>query len=289
MRYDILSAKYKTSDGREIVWGVDGNNVLTGISGISGIMPEITTVRSPLSDGERLQRMRFPQRVVTINAALLGTWETFGEMRRQLLGTMNPKLMMGELTVYGYGKTLRAPAYVSDMPSITESHGGMEWFTYVCEITVPGAFWLAESESVVTMQSYAGGFGFETTLPAKFAVISGANTVDVNVESDVPCPVVMEFSGGSRNPRVTNEATGETIRINTNIPQGSSLVIDTERGSRTAYLRASDGTITSAMGFLDVTTRFFDLQPGHNSISFAADEGMAAEASIRWTNRYVGF
>lgn len=289
MRNDIVTAVFRAADGSEINWGAEGNHILTAVSGISGLTPEIVTVRSPLSDGDRLVRTRFPARVVTISGALLGDVNSFGQLRRMLMGSLNPKRGLGELIISGYGRTLRAPAYVSDMPILTEERKGMDWFNYVCELTVPGGVWLAENESVVTMQSFLGGFSFETTLPTSFATISGANTIEIDVESDVPCPVKMEFSGGSLNPCIENMLTGEGITVNTNIPQDSTLVIDTERGARTAYLRASDGTVTDAMGYLDVSTRFFDLQPGRNVIAFSADEGMAAEAVIRWTNRFAGF
>lgn len=106
---------------------------------------------------------------------------------------------------------------------------------------------------------------------------------------DVPTPVKIVFVGEMTNPIVTNETTGEYIKVNQTIGENEQLVITTGYGKKRVEIVKADDTTENAYSYIDLSSTFFELQPGENILSYDADSGAdSAQVSIYFTPRYVG-
>lgn len=95
-------------------------------------------------------------------------------------------------------------------------------------------YWLDEKGQDIEIKSVRGGFKFSLSLPNKFATVSFYK--EIENKGDVEAPVQIEYVGPAKNPRITNETTGEYIQVNREIDEKEKLVIDTREGKETVNL-----------------------------------------------------
>lgn len=250
----------------------------------------VSTSRSPGQDGETWQTSRLPMRNITFYGAVTGRGRMLGRARAELMRICNPRLGPGQLTMTAYGRTLCIDAAVDSAPIVSEDTT-FDWQTYTMTFACPTPYWTETEDSVVEMTTSTGGLLWPLKLPARFATVKATRRFLVANPGDVECPLVMEFLGGALNPVLSNISTGEAIKINAQVPSTSTLVVETAHGRKRAYLRDNaSGAVTDAMGYLDLSSRFFDLAAGDNYLAYDADDGaVAATMRIRWRTRYVGF
>lgn len=124
-------------------------------------------------------------------------------------------------------------------------------------------------------------------MPSKFANVSFYKYIDN--EGDIDAPVQIEYVGPAKNPRVTNETTGEYIQVNMEIGEKEKLVIDTREGKETVNLITPHGT-QDVYNNIDLKSTFFKLIVGKNLIKYSSDiEGAKDKVTIKsYTNKYVG-
>lgn len=100
--------------------------------------------------------------------------------------------------------------------------------------------------------------------------INGNGVVVNYLEEDVE-PII-QIKGRRQNITIVNNTTNERIAF-TNLPlfQGDMLVIDTREQSKDARIEKEDGTVISALQYLDWSTMNMSLRlvPGSNGISYA--------------------
>ena len=93
-------------------------------------------------------------------------------------------------------------------------------------------------------------------------------TITIDNIGHVNTPINIKFFGPSENPVVTNETTGEFIKVDNK------------------YVRIDD---VNAFGFIDPDSTFFNLIPGDNILTYDADSGSeSAEVLITYRNLYTG-
>ena len=95
-------------------------------------------------------------------------------------------------------------------------------------------YWLDEEGQDIDIKSINGGLKFPLSLSTAFAQVSFYKEID-NV-GDVEAPVQIEYVGPASNPCITNETTGEYIKVNMDIGEKEKLVIDTREGTETVNL-----------------------------------------------------
>jgi hypothetical protein len=134
-------------------------------------------------------------------------------------------------------------------------------------------------------------FFFELIFPEGDDIIFSSlsnQEVIINNTGDVPAPVRIQFLGGSTNPTITNETTGEFITVNKVIASNEILEITTGYGDKRVELIADDGTRTNAFNYIDLDSTFFSLALGENILSYNADSGACSTRSIYYSNKYLG-
>lgn len=132
-----------------------------------------------------------------------------------------------------------------------------------------------------------GGLKFSLNLPNKFASVSFYKEID-NL-GDVEAPVQIEYVGPASNPCVTNETTGEFIKVNMEIGEKEKLIINTAEGQETVNLITPHET-KDVYNNIDLNSTFFKLIVGKNLIKYSSDiEGAKDKVTIiDYTNKYVG-
>ena len=86
---------------------------------------------------------------------------------------------------------------------------------------------------------------------------------------------------------VENLSTGEKIRLQMEVDEGETILIDTTYGNLLCWLQASDGIQTNAMQYLSSDSTFWQLVPGENIVTFSTLSG-SAEVAIEYVSRYTG-
>jgi len=123
-----------------------------------------------------------------------------------------------------------------------------------------------------------------------FSSLAGGQIMVENV-GDAPSPLRMVVFGPCLNPSITNQTTGESIRVLFDLRSSESIEITTHFGNKRITLRnLADGTEANIMHLLDMDTptSFFSLRPGRNLLHFSADVGAdIGRMNIYFSPRYL--
>lgn len=119
--------------------------------------------------------------------------------------------------------------------------------------------------------------------------ISRGNVV-IDNKGNAPCSLEIEIPGGVVTPvTITNETTGEFIRVKTDIPLGSYLYISTKFGNLEVSIVDNEGNKTNAFNYIDLESSFFQLCIGKNEISYLAGVGSDdIVVKIKYKQEYLG-
>ena len=92
-------------------------------------------------------------------------------------------------------------------------------------------------------------------------------------------------------PRIYNQTTGKRIALITAIPEGNTLILNTDPAHLDAKILDAEGNETGAFGRLSLETPLaeFVLQPGINELVYEAGGAEAmSEITVTWRNAYEG-
>lgn len=122
---------------------------------------------------------------------------------------------------------------------------------------------------------------FFYVLPAVSVALAQGVAASCNNLGDVWAEPIITVNGPANSPIITNQATGQLIKFNANVPNGQQLIIDHRFGKKSALLGA-----TNWMPYLDVSSSFWSLAKGASNVLFS-DSNAGGSASIQWTRRYL--
>lgn len=163
----------------------------------------------------------------------------------------------------------------------------LEWFHRIpiaiveMVATDPLVYANTESEGSATLPSAGGGMTFPETPPITFGTVSTGGTITAVNGGSFDTGITFRVDGPATDPRIESLTAGKTIAVNITLATGEFLVIDTK--ARTVLL----GGTTSRYSFLDATSRWFDLAPGSNEITFRASTATAATLTMRWRSSWL--
>lgn len=219
--------------------------------------------------------------------------EKLYELRRRIFRIINPKTYnprtgkRGELLINYTNdyKKYRIHGKVEDSAEFNDRKNNHDKATisFYCQ----DPYWLDAERKDIDIKSVQGGLKFGLTLPNKFSTVSFYKEIDN--KGDVEAPVQIEYVGPAKNPRITNETTGEFIQVNMEIGEKEKLVIDTREGKETVNLITPHET-KDVYNNIDLNSTFFKLIVGKNLIKYSSDiEGAKDKVTIiDYTNKYVG-
>lgn len=215
------------------------------------------------------------------------------ELKRRTMRVINPKTYnrntgkRGELLIRYTNdyKTYRIYGKVEDSTEFNERKNNHDKATisFYCQ----DPYWLDEKGQDIDIKSVREGLRFPLSLSSHFAKVIFYKEID-NI-SDIEIPVQIEYVGPAINPIVTNETTGEFIKVNMEIGQKEKLVIDTREGQETVNLITPYKT-EDVYNKIDLNSTFFKLIVGKNLIKYSSDaEESKDRVTIKdYANKYVG-
>ncbi len=215
------------------------------------------------------------------------------ELKRRIMRVINPKTYnkntgkRGELLIYYTNdyKTYRIYGKVEDSAEFNERKNNHDKATisFYCQ----DPYWLDEKGQDIDIKSVREGLRFPLRLSTHFSKVIFYKEID-NI-GDVEIPVQIEYTGPAENPVVTNETTGEFIKVNMGIGEKEKLVIDTKEGQETVTLITPHKT-EDVYNKIDLNSTFFKLIVGKNLIRYSSDvEEAKDKVTIKdYTNKYTG-
>jgi len=114
--------------------------------------------------------------------------------------------------------------------------------------------------------------------------------LDYDNDSDTDVPVRLKYFGPVTNPIITNETTGEAIKVNRILNKGDVLEINTEDGEQTVNIVRENGETENVFHWIDLENRdFFKLMIGRNVISYSGDdESNSGSIEVEFSRKWVG-
>ena len=99
---------------------------------------------------------------------------------------------------------------------------------------------------------------------------------EITNTSDEESGAVFEItaSGAAENPTITNDTTGESFTVNYSLQTGDKITLNTRRGEKSLTLTRS-GTTTNILNAMAPSSRWVNILPGANTISYTAASGSA--------------
>lgn len=258
--------------------------------GLGEVEADIQTSKSPFQNGETYIDTQLRSRHMTFSFTIRGKDEAeVAERRRFISNLFNPLNGLGILEYIDTTGIKQIKAVSTSLPFYpdgSENRGG-QFQKCMVNLVAPNPFWRDADAITVRLEDYVGAFSFPFSFDASFAVRGDLGTITNN--GHTPTPLKITFYGEAINPQITKMNTGETLRINRTIPAGWKLIVTTDFDNQSAMIVAPDGTITNAMGYIDLSVNwsFFMLDVGENSLNFVA-EGGQPEVEVEYRNLYVG-
>jgi len=185
-------------------------------------------------------------------------------------------------TEYTHNKQIFLKVLYVDIPETTRK-GLVQPFRLVCKIKDP-IIYSETSHTASTQGVDPTTSGGTAIFPFTFPIIFGASTFTVsnnaNNTGDIPVyPLSIVVVGPVNNPIITNETTGEYIKVTGNLATTSNiLTITYDKDTLGINL---DGN--SVLGNVVTGSTYFKLQPGVNSISLGGSSiGSGAYVAVNY-------
>lgn len=279
----------------EIKFDMSGDILLSHIEGLG--IPDVTseTTQSPLQDGSDIHGVLLGNRVIRLDATIRAMdRKNLYELRRKILRVINPRTYnvknekRGELLLFytNDDKTYRIYAHIEDQIDFKERFGNNDKTQII--FTAHDPYLLDEENTKLIIKKFSGGLKFPLKLKTRFANVGFKR--DYDNDSDTDIPVKIKYFGPVINPVITNETTGEAIKVNKTLQQGDVLEINTKDGEQTVNIIRENGTTENVFHWIDLEKRdFFKLIIGKNIISYSGDdESHSGNIELEFARKWVG-
>jgi hypothetical protein len=146
----------------------------------------------------------------------------------------------------------------------------LDWWEIGTEWEVPDGliYGAVPNTASCTPLTSSGGAGFAWHFPVTFPTSSGGTLTAAN-NGKYPARPVYRITGPINNPRIMNASTGQAVQINLSLVAGDVLIVDT--ASRAVRLNGANRNTA-----LDISSSFFNVQPGGTSIRFSSSDATSA-------------
>ncbi len=292
-KLEIINLALNESVIFDSVGNINEDILLAHIEGLGHPGSSSQKSQGVVQDGCNAEDSLLDSRVIKLEAEIrTRNREKLYELKRKIYRIINPKTYnkktdkRGELLLYYINdyKKYRIYARVEDSAEFNQRKNNHDKATISFLCCNP--YWLDEEDSLIDIKSVKGGLKFPLKLKNCFSKVNFYKEIE-NI-GDVETPIKIEYIGPAKNPRITNETTGEFIQVNMEISDKEKLVINTAEGEETVNLISPVG-IKDVFNEIDIESTFFKLIIGKNLIKYSSDvEGAKDKVSINFTNKYIG-
>lgn len=281
--------KFTNSRGESITFNSVGSPFgANNITGLGDVDADIQTQTSPYQDGSTLIDVVLNPRPISFDSVIFGTGDTdISNKRKRLSKVFNPKLGEGVLELRYGDNVFMIKAVAEHVPTFGTGfqNRGRRHQVALIDLICPNPYWEEVISTVVKLEDFVSNFRFPFRFPVRFAS-RGDVKVIVN-EGHVNTSIVAEFRGEMDNPKITNQTTGEFIKVNQSIPPDHKLIIKTSADEMSVDIVGPDGETQDVFGHIDLDSTFIKLVVGENKLSFLT-EGGKPEVYIKYKNKFIG-
>ena len=268
--------------------------VLSKISGLELPDLKIETLNGVYQQGDTVAGYRREKRVVTATFSIMeSTREAMYAHRMDLLRILSPaRAIRGEeraLLIYENDYIRYMTWAVPDggleaKNRVLDTQPNLK-VTFRCE----SPYWFAVNPSSVVFEYSGEGFSPPFSFPIDFGRRDFSKEANNIGHVDAPVEITVQCMG--EIPRIYNQTTGKRIALVTAIPEGNTLVLNTDPAHLDAKIIDAEGNETGAFGQLSLETPLgeFVLQPGINDLVYEAGGAEAMSTiTVVWRNAYEG-
>ena len=287
--------KYINPNGREVNIGLSPPYIFEKISGIGAEDADLVTTEPAMLNGTAFHGLYVKDREITLSMHIYG--RTRGEMygnRQALISTLSSNMsaggQLGRLEYTNDFLTVWIPAIVKRGPQATERAGNYNKSVQVV-FYCPDPFWRAMTPEINKIAYIGGGLTFPLEIDSVAGVVFGAQGFEARMfnSGDSPAPLRITITGPSTEPQVVKVATSEYIKVKRELYEGDVLTINTQPGGRIVKIQRSGGELEDAFGYIDLTSTFFLLSPGANTLRYVTgDASTTAAILLEAYSRYGG-
>jgi Phage tail protein len=276
-------------DSLEISESIKSPYLLLALDGIGGADVSNKTQKSPYQDGVTFIDSNIEARFITFETAIFSYQNNSSlDLRRNIASIFNPKLGLGILRYENEDVIKEIQGIVDNgpiFPSGSDNRGGNLFQKARITLFCPSPYWrsldITEEPTFESLFQFPFEGFFEMGLQRDKRIIDN--------DGDAPAPIYLEFFGPAVNPIITNNTTGEFIKVNQTLGEGEFMRVDTTPGNKSVEFVSPDGTITNVFNWIDLGSTFFQLIVGENEIEYSADSDIqGAVVNIRYNKLYVG-
>ncbi len=273
-------------NGESITLGNQSPYFLETIDGVGEVPVAIESQKAPKQDGSTYLGNVLDNRAISIEGTIItkGSPDAVLAARRLMQRVLNPKMDAVTIRYYQRGQAKEITGIAETTPVFPGGQGskGLYYQKYLIHLLCHQPFWLDTYFESREMSYLMGGVQFRLRLPTLFSY-RGFKRRAIN-GGDVAAPVEIEFKGPAVNPTVSNETTGEFIRVNRELAEDDVLTINTAFGKKHVKINGQN-----AFNYIDLDSVFCKLAPGENILSYESNnDSIKTQVTVKWKNRYVG-
>lgn len=277
---------FTNSSGESITFRLGSPFMINNIEGLGEVSADIQSQKAPFQDGSTFIDAVMNERDISFNVTIKGRNDTeISQYRTQLARVFSPKLGQGTLR-YQYGDIVRVieatPTHVPNFPSGNENRGS-QFQIALLDLIAHDPYWKTEGiEAEPTFEPL-----FQFPFEGEFQMGISRDERSIINDGDTPTALVIEFYGPAVNPSVTNETTGEYIKVNQTLDEGEYMRINTADGEKSVVFVDSEGVERNVFNWIDLDSTFFKLKVGENLLTYTADSDIqGAIVNFYYQNRY---
>ncbi len=282
---------FYNSAGEYITIDYQGPYILQNLIGISDAPVEVLSSRGYQQDGQTAAGDFMLARAISFGVVVKAdSMQEAYRLRRELIAFIKPKTDYVVIYENDY-ITVKFTCRVSIPPSFGSAQESISKYkSSAISLVCDNPYLVDVTETTVPMAVETPEFVFPIVFNPEIILSTLSNRrVIIKNAGDVPAPVRVVFLGGSTNPIITNETTGEFIKVNREILPTDTLEITTEYGNKRVWIIDEEGERTNASNYIDQDSTFFSLAVGENELVYDADSGVdSAQVFVYYSNRYLG-
>lgn len=271
--------RYVNQNGDTLIFEYDHGYLINKPVGIDTVQVNLSHAQGIDQVGSTVQSTTVQPRPVTVSGILVGPDQA--ERKNRLMAVVRPDIP-GRLYADDY--------YLNVCVTVTPTvEARPEFSKFQFSMTAPYPYWQSENVWQKDLTGVEKRFKFPWNLarPYRFGQVIRNKFITIHNPGQVPAPftVTLYAAAPAANPRITNAATGEMLRINKALSQGERVVIEITH-DRTYVTSSTDGDIRGA---LDLDSGLFRLGVGDNVLKPEADAGLdQLEIGIHFSPEIVG-
>lgn len=276
----------ENSYGYKLEFGYSFPFFLDSYSGIHNYDGNVSTLKSAFGIGTSYIGTSVNQRDITLVIAFKDGSNLI--TKKQQIYNVFPLKDKGTLYYYE-GYIERKINYYVEKVTLTRK---ANYIYATINLLCPSPYFTDSEETITTLSNWDKLFKFKLEIPdtgIMFGQKNEASTIEIVNDSHISYGLTITFIANDtvKNPKLINNATGETLQLNYTMNLNDCIIITTYDNDKTITLIESDGTETNITNSLVFGTKFLQAQNGVNKFNASADSGTEdLDVSISYYNYY---